>query len=250
MKKAFKHQSSVVRLILIFFVLLILLLSATYYLQPALAVDSSPSSDIQSKLKVLQEEIASRAANIKNEVSKKLQNKAYIGEIKSKDSISLTIGLKSETGNISLNEFTEYIIKSKTLVGDAGSKNLAVADSIVALGDVDDKGILTAKRIIKNSKPPIFKKVVHGILSSVATSSAVLKTIQNEEFTITFDKNTDYQTGKSDGSFTDIKTNILIIAVVEESSTQPLLTKFVYIFPSTIRIKPKISTPSATPTPR
>lgn len=218
------------KLILIFCFLFYLLFS-TFYLPTALAIDSSPSSSIQSKLKALQEEIASRAANIKNEVSKKLLNKAYIGVIKSKDNTSLTISLKTGTGNINLNEFTEYVIKSKSLTGDAGLKNLAVSNTVAALGDVDDNGVLTAKRIIKLTQPLSTKKIIHGVLTSIATSSATLKTVQNDQFSIIFDKNTDYQLGKSDSSFADIKINKWIIAVTEDSTAQTLLAKFVYIFP-------------------
>lgn len=231
MKKAFSRQSSVVRLILVCFILLLLLQPTIYNLQPAYATDSTPSSSIQSKLKALQEEIASRAANIKNEVSKRLFNKAYTGAITNKDGLSLTINLKTGTGNIIVNEFTEYIIKSKKLVGDAGLKNLAVADNIAALGDVDDKGVLTAKRIIKITKPLIPKKIIHGNLASITTSSATLKDPQNNQISLNFDKNTNYQIGKSDGNFTDIKLNKWIIAVTEEINPQTLLAKFIYIFP-------------------
>lgn len=209
------------------------LLFSTFYLPTVFAQDSSPSANIQSKLKALQEEIASRAANMKNEVSKKLLNKAYIGIIKSKDSTSLTVSLRTETGNININEFTEYVIKTKTLVGDTGLKSLNVSDSIAALGDIDDNGVLTAKKIVKLAKPVVLKKVIYGSLASVATSSAVLKTAHDDQFTINFDKNTDYQLSKSDGSFSDIKINQWTIVVTEETNPQPFLAKFVYIFPTT-----------------
>lgn len=226
-----------------------------YTLNPAFATDSSPSASIQSKLKDLQAEIASRAAAIKNEVSKKLLNKAYTGIIKNKGNASLTVNLKTDDGNINVSEFTEYIIKSKTLIGDNGLKNLNVSDSIAALGDIDDKGALTAKRIIKLTKPVILKKVIHGSLVSVATASAILKTNQNDQFAIIFDKNTDYQIGKTDGNFKDITANQWIIAVVEpiapaptsttENQPQTLLAKFVYIFPTTLSAKPKTSSDSS-----
>lgn len=229
----------------IFIFLIFLIFNSIFLIPTALAADSSPSADIKEKLKVLQDEIASRAANIKNEVSKKLLNKAYNGIIKTKDPTKLTISLKSGTGNININEFTEYIIKSKSLVGDQGLKNLSVSDPIVALGDVDDQGVLTAKRIIKLSKPQFAKKVIHGALISVSKDSAVLKTIQGDQFSIIFDKNTDYQLGKSDSSFSDIKVNRWIIAVTEETDSQTQLAKFVYIFPSSAIFKVKVSSDSS-----
>ncbi|MFA5933390.1 MAG: hypothetical protein WCV81_03975 [Microgenomates group bacterium] len=248
------------RKIIIIFVFSFFILHSSFFIPKAFAADSSPSADIKEKLKLLQEEIASRAANIKNEVSKKLLNKAYIGEITTKDTTSLTVNLKSGPGNITINEFTEYIIKSKTYTGDAGLKNLNISDFIAALGDADDKGVVTAKQIVKITKPNP-KKIVYGILITVGKDSTTLKTNQNDQFSINFDKNTDYQLNSVDSSFKEIKENRWIIVVGEEikpvenkastvSATPApppvLLAKFVYIFPSGITPKPKASTPSTT----
>lgn len=227
--------------IILIFCFAFYILHSTFYIPTALAVDSSPSADIQSKLKDLQAEIASRAANMKNEVNKKLQNKAFNGILATKNTETLTINLKTGTGNININEFTEYIIKGKKLIGNDGLKNLAVADPFVALGDVDDKGVLTAKRIIKLTKPVTAKKVVYGIITETSKDKTVLKTLQGDQFSITFDKNTDYQLGKNDGSFDDVKTNQWIIAEIEGG-----VAKFVYIFPTSITVKPKVSSPSPT----
>lgn len=222
----FKIDSS--KKIAFIILLLFFILHSMFYTSTASAIDSSPSADIQSKLKALQAEIASRAADMKNEVSKKLFNKSYIGAIKNKDSASLTVGLKNGNGSINVNEFTEYVIKSKTLIGTAGFKNMSVNDSIAALGDIDDNGVLTAKRIVKLAKPVISKKVVLGTVSSIATTSATLKDSQGDEFTVTFDKNTTYQAGKVEAKFKDIKVNQRIITVTEKTTPQMLLAKFVY----------------------
>ncbi|MDD2823368.1 MAG: hypothetical protein PHQ59_04805 [Candidatus Daviesbacteria bacterium] len=226
-----------IKKLILYFCYLFLILNSLIFIPVAKAADSSPSASIQSKLKALQEEIASRAANIKNEVSKKLFNRAYVGTVKNKDTNSITVTLKSNSGNINTNEFTEYVIKSKTLIGSSGLKNITTSDSIAALGDIDDKGVLTAKRIIKLTKPNNPKKVIYGKLTSVATSSATLKDFQDNQFSITFDKNTDYQVEKSKGIFNDIKVNTLIIAVTEQTTPDTLLTKFVYILPGGLKIK-------------
>ena len=72
------------------------------------AADSTPSADVQSKLKALQNEIASKAAKLKNEISKKLQNKAYIGVVKSKSSNTLTLATRSGTKVVNTNQDTIY----------------------------------------------------------------------------------------------------------------------------------------------
>lgn len=231
--------------------LLFYILNSTFYLPTASAEDSTPSTNIQSKLKALQEEIASRAANMKTEVAKKLQNKVYIGQIKDKNSTSIALSVKENSRNVNINEFTEYIIKLKNYTGDDGLKKIVLGSSIAALGDIDDKGALTAKRIVKLSAPlPTPKKIIHGIVTSLANGSIVLKTIQNDQYSISLDKKTDYQMGKSDGSSDDIKVNNWLIVVAEQSNGSEIIqAKFVYIFPYTLSIKPKLSTPSATKKP-
>lgn len=235
-----------------FFILLIIVfifytLHCTLYIPAALAVDSSPSAEIKDKLKALQTEIASRAAEMKTEVTKKLQNKFYIGGVKSKDSQTLSLATTTNTKNININEFTEYIIKSKGYVGSAGLKNIAIDNIVATLGDIDDKGTLNAKRIIKFATPlPAEKKVVSGIIVSTSSDSAKLQTAQKDQYLITFDKKTDYQMGKSASDFSDIKQNRRII-VVGEGLDEKLLAKFIYIFPYTLTVKTKLSTPSATP---
>lgn len=248
--------------ILILFLILDVILIPTVFAQ-----ESTSSASIQDKLKALQSEIASRAAAMKNEVTKKLLNKAYIGTIKNKDAQSLTVDMRANAGKINISEFTEYIVKSISYDGDAGLKKLNISDPIAALGDVDDKGVLTAKRVLKLNKPVAFKKVIHGIVTGIAKDSATVKTVYGDQFTINFDKNTDYKIGNSDGGFDDIKVNRWIIAVVSEVIPAPtptpdkqstasatpqattLLADFTYIFPSSVSIKPKASTPSATPKP-
>lgn len=223
-----------------FFILLIIAFSLSIFhcqlsISSAYATDSSesasPSAEIRAKLKSLQAEIASRAAEIKTEVTKKLQNKFYLGTIKSKDNQTLSLATITSTKNININEFTEYIIKSKSYTGSDGLKNIAIDNVVATLGDIDDKGILNAKRVIKLTTPlPTEKKVVSGLIVSTSSDSAKLQTAQKDQYQITFDKKTAYQTGKSESDFSDIKQNRRLI-VVGENVGEKLLAKFVYIFP-------------------
>lgn len=205
------------------------------------AIDST-----QSALKALREELASRAADpiIKNEVTKKLQNKAYIGTVKSKNSKFLVISVRGSDKNINVSEFTEYVIKSKKSTGDAGLKNIPVESSVVCLGDIDDRGALTAKRIIKLSSPaPIFPKIINGILTSVSNGKAKLQTARNDQFLVTFDKNTEYQLGKNEGSFGDVRINKSVIVSGEGTDSANLSATYVYIYPNAVVTKTKTATP-------
>lgn len=207
------------------------------------AIDSTKSA-----LELFKADLASRAADpiIKNEVTKKLQNKAYIGTVKSKNSTSLVLSVRDSQRNININEYTEYVIKSKKSVGDAGLKNITIDSQIASLGDIDDKGTLTAKRIIKlNSPIPILPKIINGIITSISNGKAKLQTARNDQFSIIFDKNTEYQTGKKEGGFDDIRTNKWIIVSGQSSGSAEIEASYVYIFPNAITAKPKIATPSA-----
>lgn len=209
------------------------------------AVDSTKSA-----FELFKEELASRAADpiIKNEVTKKLQNKAYIGTVKSKNSNSLVLSVRGSDKNINVSEFTEYVIKSKKSTGDAGLKNISIDSAVACLGDIDDKGTLTAKRIIKLSSPvPIFPKIINGILTSISNGKANLQTSRNDQFSVTFDKNTEYQLGKNEGSFDDIRINKSVIVSGEGTDSANLSATYVYIYPNTVVTKTKTATPSATP---
>lgn len=209
---------------------------------------ASQSADLKSKLKLLQEEIASRAAGMKSEITKKLQNKAYVGTVKSKNSNSLVLSVRNSEKNINVSEFTEYVIKSKKSTGNQGLKNITIDSAIACLGDIDDKGTLTAKRIIKlNSPPPVFPKIINGIIASVSNGKAKLQTTRNDQFSIVFDKNTEYQIGKTGGSFDDIRTNKWIIVSGQGSDSANLSANYVYIYPGALTVKPKPATQSAAP---
>lgn len=207
---------------------------------------ASPSADLKSKLQALQQEIASRAAEMKNEVSKKLQNKAYIGTVKNKNSTSLILTVYNSQKNININEYTEYVIKTKTYKGDEGLKNIPLDAAVACLGDIDDKGTLAAKRIVRLNTPlPKLQTIVHGIITSLSNGNATVQTVHNDQFLISFDKNTNYQTGKNEGIFDDIRANKWVIVSGEATESGIILSNFVYIFPSALTGKIKTSTASS-----
>ncbi len=103
----------------------------------AYAAESTPSSSIQAKLEELKSSIASKAANLKQEINKKLDNKFFTGIVQTKSVNALTLLVKNETKNIVTNEDT--VFPKKTL-----DKNMYIA----ALGEIDDQGFLHAKKIV------------------------------------------------------------------------------------------------------
>ena len=135
--------------IFLLLVLLFLLLPS-----PSYASEATPSSDIKSKLEELKREVASRAAKLKTEVTKKLTNKAYVGSLKSISSSSLTLASEAGPKLVTINQDTVY--ESKITHPSYGGKTktkfsqktLSEEDYLATLGDVDETGVLTAKKIV------------------------------------------------------------------------------------------------------
>ena len=149
-------------------IVLLFLYPIPYNLYPTYAADSTPSASVQSKLDLLKQEIASKAAKLKSEINKKLQNKAYIGVIKSKSDSTITLASRGGTKVVNINQDTIYDPKltKKTPLKDE--------DSIAALGDVDETGVLTARKIVKVSSSPE-KTYVWGTVVSISDDFITLK---------------------------------------------------------------------------
>lgn len=207
---------------------------------PVFAADSTPSADAKTKLQALQTEIASRAAKIKQEISKKLQNKVYVGFIKSKSASSLTLATATGSKIININEYTQYQGQFTTGKTNKQNINSFVADDFVsALGDIDDTAVLTAKKVIKTASPSAQRQIVFGSVTSLGDRTVVLQTKQGQNFSLLINTGTVFKMGKTDGNLDDIKINKPIIAVGESSSSRTIKTRFIYIHPYSSPLKVK-----------
>lgn len=221
-----------------------------FIIPAALAAEptATPSAELKTKLQALQAEIASKAAQIKAEISKKLQNRAYVGFIKTKSDTSLTLATKSGSKIVNLNQDTTYSggktkVSLKTLVND---------DYIVALGDIDDTGVLTAKKVIKLAIPEESSvQTIWGLVVGISDSEVTITTKQGKTMTVTFDTKTDFKFGMQESSVNDVRMNKGIIAVGSSPKTGYISARLVYIQPYSSSYTPKAVTPSpvkATPT--
>src|SRR3989338_2847231 len=110
-----KRKALRVKLItIITFLIFLLLHPSPLTLYSVYAADSTPSADIKIKLEELKKEIASKAAKLKQEISSKLKDKAYIGNVKSKSDTSLTIATSTGPKIISVNQDTIFDSKIKS----------------------------------------------------------------------------------------------------------------------------------------
>ena len=193
------------------------------FAQTAYATESTPSADIKAKLVEFQKEAASKAAQLKDLISKKLQNKAYIGRIKSKSDSSLTLATESDPKVISINEDT---IQKVTF---------AEEDYIAALGDIDETGVLTARKIIL--LPPTDLPPKTYLWGQVISISDKLITLRDKAFKNSAVKLPDLP---------KVKINDYVILTGNLDRNNIFNAGFVYVMPQGAILKPKkLATPSA-----
>ncbi|MDO8429520.1 MAG: hypothetical protein Q7S88_02730 [Candidatus Daviesbacteria bacterium] len=215
----------------LFFIALFFILFALFS-NPVLAQEAtksaSPSAQLKAKIRALQDDIASKAAQIKHEISKKLQNKAFAGTIKSKSQDSLTVSEHSGSVIITVNQDTIYGGKTKTTF-----ENLKVEDFIVALGDVDENQVLTARKIIKQTLPTA-RLGVFGELTSITKDKVVVKpkTTDEKSSLITLNLSTDssYNQGVDEVTASTLKSNQAVFVIYQKETDKNLVSSL-YIIP-------------------
>lgn len=242
---------------------LICLLLITYFLQPVYAADStqsaqssSPSAAIKSKIDALKKEIASRAAQFKSEVTKKLENKAFTGSINEISSSKLTLASSEFKRVVLVNDYTVFQNDVTPVKKGAKPKSLTLDDLqkddfVVALGDVDDKNELNAKKIIKIKKfAPVQKEVVWGQIQDLLGNTMTVKTKDNQKKTIVSSGQTTFYLGNEESSLKDAKAGKFLVASgAKGKDGETIVANHIYLIPSLGFIKPekKAASISATP---
>lgn len=218
---------------LIYFLVVVLTVNFSLLTATAVAVESTPSSDIKSKLEELKKEIASKAAKLKQEVNKKLQNKAYIGTVKTKSSSSIMLESKNGPKIVNFNQDTEFVsnVKGKKY----SPKVILEKDYLAALGDVDELGVLTAKRIVLLKNPSLeVKKILWGQVIAISDKLITIK-----------DKNLK-NVAVSISNPSKVKVSDFVILTGFLGKNDIFESDLVHVIPQGGVIKPKkIATPSA-----
>lgn len=209
---------------------------------PVFADDASASSDLQSKLNQLKAEIASKAAAIKSQVDQKIENKAIAGLVQSKtdDQIILTTSDRNQT--VLINKFTDYQYQGKV------TKSISQDDFVVALGDIDDKGNLDAKRVVKMTQPPQdLTKYILGTVKDASASAILVTSKDGKDQGVDISKKTSYQLGEKAASLKNISQGDKVIVVgpiIPETGNVD--SRFIYIFPDPNTPSPTASASATT----
>lgn len=205
----------------------IIFITFIIFINPVYAADSTPSADIKAKLEELKKEIASKAAKLKDEVSQKLQNKAYVGLIKVKSQTGVTLATPKGPKIVSINQDTEFVSKLKAKKSFS-PKTLTLEDFVAALGDIDEAGVLTAKKIVLLPPPVPPKTALWGQIISVSVSEK-LATLKNKDL-----KNIALSLPPS-----NLRPNDFVILTGNFNKNQIFEAEFVYVIPQGGILKPK-----------
>lgn len=213
---------------------IIIIMIITIILPSAHAADSTPSADIQVKLEDFKKEIASKAAALKQQVDKKLKDKAYVGKLKTKSEAALTLATKSGPRIVNINQDSEFESKVK-LKQKFSLKTVAEEDYLVALGDVDETEVLTAKKVILLPQSKDQQKTyLWGQILSISDKLVTLKGRDQKNVAVSISRPS------------DIKLNDFVIMTGTTSKNDIFEAEFIHVIPQGVIIKPKkTASPSA-----
>lgn len=225
--------------------LILIVVAIMTFVLPTYADDASQSGSIQDKLKALEAEIASRASQLKLAVDKKLENKMFAGTVIAKTDSQLTISPEypdpdnPQNEVVLVNSFTDYSTSSKKL-----SQTVGNGDFIIALGDVDDKGNLAAKKVIKSTPPddPTFQSASGKVVSIDGLTITVDGKDKPEKITTSW--NTNFYSGSDEIALSNIKTDRFVVAIGEKTDDD-IKARFVYLMPEEQIPTPKPSASSS-----
>ncbi len=216
------------------------ILHTTNYILPVYAAESSSSADIKAKVQQFIKDSASKAAQLKKELEKSLQNRAYVGKIKTKSELTITLASKNGPRIININQDTEF---SSQLKKKYSQKLISEEDYIAALGDTDENQVLTAKKIIllnpqpKAGQPLADKTYLWGQVTAISDKLMTLKDRSLKNVSVSLPS--------------PVKLNNFLILTGGKNKNDIFEADFVYIIPQGGILKPKrVATSSATPTSR
>lgn len=215
-----------------------------------LSATTSPS--LKQKLEELKKEVASKAAIMKLETKQKLENKVFVGTVSSNDGQTIILSTRNGLKTVNIDEYTNFQSKIKTVKKTALiAKNIAEGDYVATLGDVDDKGILVAKKVVKLEKIATDgAKLVLGKIESVSSPTLTLKLPTNNTLLKVITSPTTYFfIGQTEASIQDAKTDKLLIAKGEQLRDGSIKARFVYFYPTGTVKAVKIASPSSATSP-
>ncbi len=205
---------------------------------PTFAQEASPET--KAKIEEIKRAVASKAAELKEEVNESLQNKSFVGVVSTASTTSLTLATHSGPKIVTLNQDTIY----------EGIKKTAVKEEsyLAALGDIDDTGVLTAKKIVKLSdEDKDMKDVIIGKVTNNSKDSISVIEKNGTIIRVKIEKDTVLKYGSKSISLKDIRVNLDVV-VIGYLKEEEITGSTVFVTTEAEPEDPhKVASPSATP---
>lgn len=201
------------------------------------AQTSSPSADLQQKIDQLKQEIASKAAQLKNDINHKLQNRLIAGLVQSKTDSQIIITTTDKSQTALIDKFTDYEYGNL-------KESINKDDFVVALGDIDDKGNLLARRVVKQI-PPVENaaQYVFGTIETASQSAVLIKEKDSSEGNFLINSDTNFKSDSGDFSVRSLTKDQTIILVANPGKSGTLIARFIYL----VKEAPAVSASSTKP---
>lgn len=234
------HSKPALRLLMTIIISLLIL----YFTLPVLASNSSPSAETKAQLETLKQEIASRAAKLKQEINLKLQNKAYVGSVKNKSENSITLATDNGPKIVSVNQDTIYEKLNSNSKLKFNASALTQEDYIAALGDIDDTNVLIAKKVILLPAPHKLKQTIWGTIFSISDKVITIRDKASKNISITIEQSTEFKKGDAEILQTNLRPSDTILISGFLNTNETIESTFIYVIPSAAS-KSKVATDSA-----
>lgn len=176
-----------------------------------------PLATSSGTLLTLQEQAASKAAELKKELNEKLQNKAYMGELTQIDNLTesdIQLILQTNQGEqkLLINQFT---ILKDSQGKSIPLKNLQSGIFLIALGDLDADKRLIAKSLVITSPPKKEKQIWKGQVKNILNAGVILTLSDSSEKTVYFLPQIKVVQEDQEVTITKIKPGMRVAVVVE-----------------------------------
>ncbi len=216
----------------IYSVQFIVILALFFHVPTVSAQESSPSADLKQKIQDLLNEASKQAKLIQQDVNHKLQNRLVAGLVQSSSDTQIILTTDTKNQLVITSNFTDY--------NYGGLQTSINKDNfVVALGDLDDKGNLVAKKIVKRTPPNLPPaQYLWGKVLSASSSGMMVALKDNSQKALSINSDTNFKSSP--------KENQIIITVAVPGKTGTLLARTIYLIREAPSPTPKVSTQSAT----
>jgi len=201
------------------------------------AQDAPTPTEADEKVQGIRDTVKEKVKEQIDEI-KKDTRKAFVGTVSKVADQSLNLDTKSGPQVIKTNDETEIVDEKRKVIG---LEDIKLEDNLVAMGYLDEDGVLEAKRVVLTAEPEEDEReVAAGVVTDISEESLLI-TLKNENkvktYTILVNSKTDVKQ-KEDGQidkskFQEINEGDFLIAIgIPEKDNGKIITATTLCFVS------------------